>query len=167
MACADAEKRGVSAWALIVGEGSERARMESYCKEHGISNVTLTGFVNQTRVPHLFAASDALAMISEMEPHALVVTEGASFGLPIIISDRVGCIGPNDTARPDVNALVYRCGDTTALCDKIVSLASDPDLYARLSRESIEISKGQDVAVAARALADASRELRDLGPRKK
>ena len=94
--------------------------------------------------------------MSEHDPHPLVVTEGGSFGLPVIVSDRVGCIGPHDTARPGINAVVYPLGDVEGFADAIISLAKDAPLRERLGQGSLAISATQDVSVAADALGAAA-----------
>src|SRR5262249_20199144 len=105
------------------------------------------------------------AMTSDRDPHPLVVSEGATFGCPTVVSDRVGCIGPNDTARPDVNALVYPCGDTVALQRALERLYTDRELYKRMAAAALQIAETQDVSAAARDLQSAADELCRLGPR--
>lgn len=157
--------KGVRVWGLLVGEGAEREKMETYCRVNQVDNITLTGFINQSTVPAYYAAADVLAVTSDMDPHPLVVSEAGTFGLPAIVSDRVGCIGPNDTARPGVNADVYPCGDVARLTDTIEALYLDQDRYRRMSEAATEISISQDVTVAAEQLFHAAQKLRDLGPR--
>jgi len=150
--------KGLPVWSLLVGEGPERGNIESVCQREGVENTVLTGFVNQSKIPTYFAAADVIAVTSQYDPHPLVVSEGASFGLPVIASDQVGCIGVNDTARPDVNALVYACGDQERLSDCIERLYRDQTLYRSMSQASRLISEQQDVKVAAQALALATNQ---------
>src|SRR5262249_5054690 len=104
-----AAQNALSIWSLLAGEGSERPTIDDFCHREKVGNTVLTGFVNQSSISEYYAASDVIAITSLYDPHPLVVTEGASFGLPVIVSDQVGCIGANDTARPGINALVYPC----------------------------------------------------------
>lgn len=157
--------KGIPVWALMVGEGPERTKLEAHCRDHGVTNVVLTGLVNQSQVPKYYAASDAIVVSSEQDPHPLVITEAATFGLPAIVSDKVGCIGPSDTARPEVTALVYPCGDYRALAKRIECLYHEPVRYAQLSSSAVEIAKTQDVKAAARDLVAAAHQLAELGPR--
>ena len=160
-----AAQAGANVWTLFVGEGPERAALEEFIAREKVANATLTGFVNQTALSAYYAASDAVASPSSREAYSLVVSEAISFGLPVIASDQVGCVGPQDTARPGVNAIVFPCGDTARLQEAIVSLCQNPELYATMARASEEISLAQDVTVAARALSDAATKLYQLGPR--
>src|SRR5205807_6858124 len=95
---------------------------------------------------------DVLVTASEVDPHPLVVSEGMAVGLPVIASDRVGCVGPTDSARPGVNALVYRCGDAADLADRLRELALDPALRSRMSAASRELAPTQDLSICADAV---------------
>jgi glycosyltransferase involved in cell wall biosynthesis len=66
-------------------------------------------------------------------------------GLPMVISDRVGAVGPTDIARPDQNTIVYPCGDAAALTDALAMLATDDALRYRMGKRSQEIFEDQDV----------------------
>ncbi len=160
-----AAQRGYPVWVVLVGEGVERQSIEAFCQQEAVSNVTLTSFVNQEGIANYFAASDVLAVSSARDPHPLVVTEGASFGLPVIISDRVGCVGNQDTAQPDRNAIVYPCGDVDRLAAAIQLLYNDQQRYQRMSLSAVQISEGQDVTVAAQLLIDAAQQLYTIGQR--
>lgn len=159
-------KRGLPVWALLVGEGELRPTLEKYCVENELTKVMLTGFVNQSEVGSYFAAADVLALTSSRDPHPLVVSEGSALGLPAIVSEHVGCVGPNDTAQPGRNALVYACGDSKGLAEAIDRLRSDPELYKSMSTASLQISRDQDVTSAADQLAFAAQELHKMGPRR-
>jgi glycosyltransferase involved in cell wall biosynthesis len=160
-----ASKKGIPLWALLVGEGSERQKIEDYCRNNNLTNVTLTGFANQSKVPEYYAASDVLAVTSDDDPHPLVVSEAGTFGLPTIVSDRIGCIGVNDTARPGANAAVYPCGDHERLSQTMETLWRDRELYLRMSEAALKVSMSQDVGVAANQLCDAVKSLHEMGPR--
>lgn len=160
-----AAARGVPVWCLLVGEGSERRAIEKYCLDNTVRNTVLTGFVNQSSIAKYYVAADVLAVTSEDDPHPLVISEAATFGLPAIVSDRVGCIGPSDTARAGINAMVYPRGNRNALADAIEELYRNQPLYCRMSTAAEKIARTQDVSVAARELVEAARRLSALGPR--
>jgi glycosyltransferase involved in cell wall biosynthesis len=164
-ACWEANAAGLPVWSLLVGEGPERAAIEAFVAREGVTNAVLTGFVNQSKIGSYYAASDAVALASDYEPHGVVVAEGAAFGLPVVASDMVGCVGPSGAARPGVNAIAYPCGDVSRLRDAVETLARDRGLYARMSAESSRISETQDAGPTARNYAHAARELVRLGRR--
>jgi glycosyltransferase involved in cell wall biosynthesis len=129
-------QKGLPVWSLLVGDGVELGTMEEFSQCQGIRNSVVTGFVNQSSIPAYPAAADVTAITSFRDSHPLVVTEGISFGLPVIVSDRVGCIGP-----------------------------VDQDLYRKMSLASCGISETQDVTVAAQQLLTAALQLHSAGPR--
>jgi len=159
-------QKGLPVWALMVGDGQQKSTVENISRSIKNRNVILAGFVNQSTISHYYASADALALTSELDNHPLVVSESACFGLPVIISDRAGCIGPNDSAQPEHNAIVYPCGDVQELANAIERLFRDRDMYNKMSRESLRIAQSQDVVAAARQLAFAVRSLSELRPRK-
>ena len=65
-------------------------------------------------------------------------------GLPMILSDRIGAIGPTSIARPDVNAIVYPCGDVDALARAIARLRDDSKLRVRMASASNQISRDHE-----------------------
>ncbi len=101
------------------------------------------------------------ALPSSSEAHGLAVTEATAFGLPVVVSDQVGCIGRDDVARPGVNVFVHECGDVPALAEAIDRLRRDPHLCADMGRASRAIAATQDVQTAAQLLCDAVIDLRE------
>jgi glycosyltransferase involved in cell wall biosynthesis len=143
------ELKGRSA-VLLVGAGPLRVELEKLTLEAD-GRVALTGFVNQSAIASYYAASDALVVASDVDAHPLVVTEALFFGLPVIASDAIGCIGPDDTLREGKTGLIYPCGDIESLSANMQRVMSDESLRRRLSLGAREIAAGQDAAsVAAR-----------------
>src|SRR5204863_7497552 len=92
---------------LIVGSGPLEAAVRRRIQELGLEDrIQMSGFVNQSEMPQVLWTGDILAMCSEKDPHPLAVSEGMAVGNAIVASDRVGCVGPTDAARPGRNALV-------------------------------------------------------------
>jgi len=110
---------------LFAGDG-ELARQ---VREALIATPTLhgnvTGFLNQTEIPTVFAAADCLVLPSDYgETWGLVVNEALASGLPVIVSDRCGCA--TDLAAPLGKAHVFPCGDVRALADSLQRVAHHP-----------------------------------------
>jgi len=146
-------QRGQNVAAVFVGTGILMNELTALAKASSSPQaIVCSGFVNQSALFQFYAAADALAIPSEEEAHGLVAAEGAVFGLPIIVSDQVGCVGPTDAARPGENALVFTCGDTEALAARIENLIRNPGLRHQMSQSSSRIADTQDISVAARAI---------------
>jgi len=133
---------------LLVGAGPQRAELEKLTLETQ-GRVALTGFVNQSAIASYYAASDTLIVASNVDAHPLVVSEALFFGLPVIASDAIGCIGPDDTLRENESGLIYPCGDIQSLAAKMQQVILDESLRQRLSLRAREIAAGQDAASVA------------------
>jgi glycosyltransferase involved in cell wall biosynthesis len=107
--------------ALMVGDGPKLKDAKSYAERNGLP-VTFTGFLNQTEIGEAYVAADALVLPSSSETWGLVVNEGMVFGLPAIVSDRVGC-GP-DLVTDGETGYVFPYGDREALADAIRRVAA-------------------------------------------
>ena len=141
--------------ALIVGSGPLEHRLRGRIRELGLQNrVRMAGFVNQSAMPSVLWLGDVIAMCSEKDPHPLAVSESMAVGNAVVASDRVGCVGPTDAARPGINADVYPCGDVRALADRLLRFVSDGDRRAAMKKASLSIVETQDVKCAYRAVLD-------------
>jgi glycosyltransferase involved in cell wall biosynthesis len=151
--------------ALLIGSGELESAITTRIRELGlVERVRLAGFVNQAEMPRVLHAGDVLVMPSAVDPHPLVVTESMAVGNAIVASDRVGCVGPTDAARPGVNALVYPCGDVGALAEAIRTLAQDSALRQLMAEASIDLAWSQDTSACVRGVLQAIRAL-GLGAR--
>jgi glycosyltransferase involved in cell wall biosynthesis len=159
-------QRGMRVWALFVGEGALRLKLEAFIAKHEMKSVVLAGFINQSAIGRYFAASDVLTLMSSYEPKGQTVPEAGSLGCPAILSDRIGCIGPNDCARPGENALVYPWSDIDAFANCIARLYKDEQLYRSMSEAAVRIASLQDASVAAAQMKEAAAQLKRIGCRR-
>lgn len=160
-AVAELQRRGVDAYALFIGDGPLRPDLQAQVEAAGLaSRIRFSGFVNQREMPLVLECGDILAVTSDRDAHPLAVTESMAVGHPVVVSDRVGCVGPTDSARPRVNATVYPVGQVPALADALQALIQDAELRQRMSRASLELVKHQDVSVAVQAVLRALDSLR-------
>jgi glycosyltransferase involved in cell wall biosynthesis len=123
---------------ILCGDGEKRAALTARIGQAG-DRVRLAGFVNLDQLPDYYAAADVLIQPSDVDNHPLTCSEAACVGLPMIVSDHIGAIGPTDIARPDQNAIVYPCGDIGALAGAMRRLASNPELRVSMSAASVRI----------------------------
>jgi glycosyltransferase involved in cell wall biosynthesis len=107
-----------SCWLIMVGEGELRKEMELYMRENNLSNVILTGFVNQSQVAEYYAISNVFVMCSTIgETWGLSVNEAMNFELPVIISDLTGC--SEDMVKNGDNGFHFKTGDYHELARKL------------------------------------------------
>jgi len=116
---------------IYAGEGILRQSLEIEAKSLGVTDrVRFLGFVNQSRLPEVYAASDLLVLPSEYEPWGLVVNEAMVCGLPVIVSDRVGA--ERDLVRPGETGEIYPVGNVAALSSILRRLLADPTQLKRM-----------------------------------
>ncbi len=125
---------------LVAGDGPLRADAEALVARLGVPDVRVTGFLNLTELPAAYAAADLLVLPSKLhETWGLVVNEAENFGLPVVVSDKVGC--GEDLVRRGGNGFITRHNNTDELAEAIGLLVGDPALrerFGRLSRRIVD-----------------------------
>jgi glycosyltransferase involved in cell wall biosynthesis len=94
-----------------------------------------------TELPAHYVASDVLLHPSGADHHPLAISEAITCGLPCIVSDRVGSVGPTDDIRPGINGWEYPVGDYLKLASRIRELVLDPELLRTTSDNSFRIAR--------------------------
>ncbi len=123
---------------VFVGDGVLRSELGRCAKERNLRNVHFFGFKNQTELPRYYAMADIFVLPSGAgESWGLAVNEAMCFGLPIIVSDIVGC-GP-DLVKENENGFVFPVGDIDALADYLRALVQDGALRRRFGAASRKI----------------------------
>jgi len=86
--------------------------------------------------------ADVLVLPSDLEPHGDVIKEGMCFGLPAVVSDRVGAAA--DVVEHGENGYIYPCGDWEALAKRLEELASDDNRREVMGRSADRTAKEWD-----------------------
>ncbi|HEY3797721.1 MAG TPA: glycosyltransferase family 4 protein [Caulobacteraceae bacterium] len=120
----------------MVGSGEMEAQLRRDASEHGL-DVSFPGFVNQAALPSVYAASDVFVLPSDNEPWGLAVNEAMCAGLPVVLSEEIGCVP--DLVRDGVNGAVFRAGDVAALADALRPIIRDPARRRCMGAASREI----------------------------
>ncbi len=77
---------------LLVGEGDQRSKLEAYASEVGLKQVVFLPFQTQQALRHIYQRASFLALPSlHGETWGLVVNEAMACGLPVLVSNQVGC----------------------------------------------------------------------------
>jgi glycosyltransferase involved in cell wall biosynthesis len=141
-------RRDLDAWLLIAGDGPLRAECEALVARLRVPNVVFAGFLNQTELPDAYAAADMFVLPSKLhETWGLVVNEAMNFGLPVVVSDKVGCA--TDLVRPGRNGFITAHDGPAALAHPLSTLIADPAKRARYRAESRRIIDAYTIAAAA------------------
>jgi glycosyltransferase involved in cell wall biosynthesis len=120
---------------LLVGDGELREELETRVESSRIPDVHITGFFNRSDVLKAFAASDVFTLPSALhETWGMVVNEAMNFGLPIVVTDKVG--SAVDLVHNGHNGFVVGHSQITELVDALSCLVSDADLRRELGDRS-------------------------------
>ena len=143
------------AYLLIVGDGEERAALESRIRQSGTANVRMLGFQNQSELPRFFDLCDVFVLPSIHEPWGLIVNEVMSASRAVVVSDQVGCAP--DLIRNGENGFVFPGKNIDALSKVLRCFLDDSSLAAAMGRKAAEtiatFSFDEDVTGLRRALA--------------
>jgi glycosyltransferase involved in cell wall biosynthesis len=103
---------------IFLGGGSLETDLQNYIAQKQLSNVLITGFVNQSAISKYYAITDVYVMASHAgETWGLSTNEIMNFNAALVISDLVGC--NSDLVIEDKNGYVYPCGNIVDLKNSI------------------------------------------------
>lgn len=140
---------------LVVGSGPLEAEMRDFVARESVPDVVFAGFLNRSEIARAYAAADVFTLLSrEQETFGLVVAEALNFGLPIVVSDRVGCA--TDLVSSGHNGFVVSAHAPVSAADAFAALAGGPALRARMGAASRQRIESWDVENSARGVVAAA-----------
>jgi glycosyltransferase involved in cell wall biosynthesis len=99
---------------VFLGDGPQRDDVERRARELGVGDdVSVTGFMQQSELPQIYAAADLFVFPTQFETWGLVVNEAMLFGLPVICTDEVP--SHDDLITAGETGDVYPVGDVARL----------------------------------------------------
>jgi glycosyltransferase involved in cell wall biosynthesis len=139
---------------LVVGDGPLRSNLAELARSHGLEQrIVFTGFINQSQLPHIYGAADLFVLPSSSETWGLVVNEALNFGLPVVVSDRVGC--GKDLVIPGRNGFIVPYEDHAALAQVLNRLANDTAFRQSLGAEGLCIVDDYSLKACADGIVEA------------
>jgi glycosyltransferase involved in cell wall biosynthesis len=120
---------------VMAGSGELEQELRAFCAVHALDNTVFTGFVNQSELPALYAASDVFVLPAEHEPWGLAVNEAMCAGLPVVVSREVGCVP--DLVKNGINGYTPAAGDVDGLTRALRRLIEDEDLRRHQGQASL------------------------------
>jgi glycosyltransferase involved in cell wall biosynthesis len=115
----------------IVGQGQEEARLKKLAEDLGIAHaVEFLGFLNHKDALKVMRHSTSLVLPSYQEGFGLVLAEGAAQGIPVIASDKVGCV--DEVVIDNITGLVFKSMDSKGLSQCMNHIIENPKEAKRL-----------------------------------
>jgi glycosyltransferase involved in cell wall biosynthesis len=138
---------------LIVGDGSMRAEVQRAATDE--PHILYLGRKDFSGVIESLVVSDVALVPSTFEPWGLVVNEAMAAGLPIIASDRVGCV--DDLVLDRRTGIVFPSGELNQLVNAMALVATDSVLRTEMGRAGRELISGWRLEDEAQIMANAWR----------
>ncbi len=129
---------GIKPKLVLVGAGPLEGVLQQEAINLGVC-VEFVGFHQKNRLAEYYAAADVFVLPSVSEAWGLVVNEAMEFGLPVIISDRVGCA--NELIRDGENGYICSLGDVDSLASSIMMLYQNDELRKQMGERNQEVIK--------------------------
>jgi glycosyltransferase involved in cell wall biosynthesis len=134
-------------WSLkILGDGYLRSELEKEIFRLDLTNhVQLLGFIQYPELPYYYVGAGAFIHSSTTEQWGLVVNEAMASGLPVLVSNRCGCVP--ELVKEGVNGWTFDPTNVEQLANlmlRISSMSSDEREQMGLASSNIIADWGPD-----------------------
>jgi glycosyltransferase involved in cell wall biosynthesis len=120
---------------LIVGSGPLEQELRATVKRERVPDVHFAGFMNQSEVSEAYACADVFTLLSrEHETFGLVVAEAMNFGLPLVVTEKVGC--NTDLVMRGHNGYVVSVDDPDSAVVALSRIVGDRELREKMGQAS-------------------------------
>lgn len=144
---------------LIVGDGEQRAELESYAATHQLEDyVTWVGRVDYDQISSYFYHADVFLLPTLEDTWGVVVLEAMLFGKPVLCSTGAGTSELIENGR---NGYVFAPDDVSALAEIMSKFIVQPDLAYRMGELSKQVMAEYTPEKAAQFLAQVTRFVSD------
>ncbi|HEX5179671.1 MAG TPA: glycosyltransferase family 4 protein [Gemmatimonadaceae bacterium] len=138
---------------VLVGSGPLEQQLHAEVARIGLTNVSFLGFVNQRRLPEVYALADVFVMPSENEPWGLVLNEAMAAGLPPVVCADVGASA--DLIREGETGFTFANGDWSAMTALVRQLVTNPKARAIVGAAARTVSHRYSYRATASGVVDA------------
>lgn len=130
-------------WSLVLaGDGALRHELSEQVQTARIAErVQFVGLKDSRELATFYAFARCFVLPSVLEPWGLVVNEAMASGLPVIVSNRCGCV--DDLVEHGANGFMFEPGREDELTSHLHRVSTmDPMQLARMGDRSKEIIEG-------------------------
>jgi glycosyltransferase involved in cell wall biosynthesis len=138
------QSAGADAWSLVIaGDGPLYESVLQYTASLSLAtHAHIVGRKKYEELPSLYASAGAFVFPSAAETWGLVVNEAMAAGLPVLVSNAVGCHA--DLVNEGVNGYIFNPTDTPGLAALLSKIAHTADRHA-MANESRRIIRHWDL----------------------
>lgn len=154
-----------SDWPLVIlGDGQLRDELLGLLHSLGLgAHVHMPGFRQYGELPSFYATAGAFIHASTIEQWGLVVNEAMASGLPVLVSNRCGCVG--DLVHDGINGFIFDPFDIGQMAEVMQRIAASDERNA-MGAEGRRIIGDWGPDRFGAGLAAAAEVARKRGPRK-
>lgn len=142
----------------IVGSGDERSDLIQLAQNKGLETIASTGdldltekrrcvcfypFCRNADTAYFYANALAFILPSVKEEWGLVVNEAIACGIPVIVSDAVGCV--EDLVRQNINGFCFPANDATSLAQCMQKVWDDRRTAAKMRARAREMAPAVEI----------------------
>jgi len=128
---------------LIVGDGTDKARLEKIVNEYDLNdNIRFLGKVMPPDLQEVYRTADVFATASETETQGIVLIEAAATGLPLVAVD-AGAV--KELCQNKRNGILCQPGDVDGLANGMKKLLADEKVRKKYGEESLKIAEKHDL----------------------
>ena len=117
------KQSGSDAWDLVlVGSGPGEITLRQQVSQNRIRGVLFAGNCQIHELPLYYAHAKCFVLPSTSEPWGLVVNEAMASGLPVLASNRCGCV--RDLVHDGVNGFTFDPFNQKSLIESLLNISS-------------------------------------------
>jgi len=128
-------------WGLIIlGDGKHKNEIQTFILDNNLEKqIYLAGFVQQKDVVRYYAISNVFVLPSISEPWGLVVNEAMLCHMPVLVSDRCGCVP--ELVKDGINGFSFDPTDKAKLVLLMKGFVTSTYDIETMGKESYQIVK--------------------------
>lgn len=140
---------------MIVGDGSLRSQVEAVARSHPA--IEYLGRLTGEALLRAYSCADVFVLPSRVESWGLVINEAMAAGLPVIATDRVGCV--DDLVREGENGCVVPSASPAHLAAAMRVFIRQPAMAATMGQMSRQMISTWTIEDEARIMLTAWSEI--------
>jgi glycosyltransferase involved in cell wall biosynthesis len=136
--------------AIFLGSGEQFQPLCKKVKAQLGHRFIAPGFVNQSELGLYFTAADVFVLPSTYDTWGLVVNEAMHYGLPCIVSDKVGA--GRDLVESGLTGDVFKFDSLSDLKNCLERVRNNPDSVATMGKNALKRIEGYTIEATLRGL---------------
>ena len=145
---------------VFAGSGPLEQMLRERAARSRLENVSFLGFVNQSRIPEVYALADVFVMPAEREAWGLALNEAMVAGAVPIVSNEMGATADLVSGRD--TGFETPPGESEQLHDAVRRLVEQPELRTRMSAAAVTRASAYSYSATVNGILEALSSLRLL-----